>query len=366
MALVTTLYEPPNSVEFSPDAKGRALLQTHLDRLLRDTNIATPESVRAIRLDARTLSTQMGFRYSAYAFSRVCRIMAPGLSKVVQNISGEARPTDLSADLFSRPAACNVFNEIANLRFNSLLSNYQMVLDVKARRIEGFLGPKTHYLEVSSFLELAESIIVDTGDGVEFAGASLVGRRLFIRYLKTEEIDTHDGVYRQGYAFCIDEAGDDAIRAYLLYRREECGSSCLQAPAKFRQRQRRTGSRFAIKLRQLLAGVLRPEPLDIEAAISELSYRTLFDEQDENYILHVRKKWIQIFRLSNVPADTAEAVVHSIFMPKASLGSALSTAQVMQKTEYDLFQALTLYAKDRGQRMRELLESVAFQVFLRG
>jgi len=364
MAAVT-LCDMPNVWDFPEGKAGRENLAEELARMNGNTQVTSPESIRSVRLEPRTLATASGLRYSSYAFTRVCKLLAPGLSKVVQNIAGDARPTDTSAEFFSRTSACNIFNEVAALRFGPLLSNYQMVVDAKARRIDGFLGPKTHYLEASSFMELVESIICDAADDVEFAGASLVGRRLFLRYLKSEDIATVDGPYRQGYAFCIDEAGDDAIRAYLLYQRMTDGSACLQAPSRFRQRQRRTGSRFTIKLRQLLVGVLRPDPLDIADSLAELADTMLFDEPDEMYLAQERRRWIQTLRMANVPAEIAEATVGSLFLPRTELGRAPHVSEILERTELDLFKSLIGYASGRSQRLRELLESVAFQVFLR-
>lgn len=364
MAAVT-LCDPPLVYEFPTGQVGKNQLTTELDRMNGNTQVLSPESIRSVRLEPRTLATAYGLRYSSYAFTRVCKLLAPGLSKVVQNVAGDARPTDTSAEFFSRASACNIFNEVASLRFGPLLSNYQMVIDAKAKRVEGFLGPKTHYLEASSFMELVESIIFDSDSVVEFAGASLVGRRLFLRYLKADDIDTIDGAYRQGYAFCIDEAGDDAIRAYLLYQRMTDGSACLQAPSKFRQRQRRTGSRFAIKLRQLLVGVLRPDPLDIAESLEELADTLLFDEPDEMYLAQERRRWIQTLRMANVPAEIAEATVGSLFLPRVELGRPPPVSEILERTELDLFRALIGYAQGRSQRLRELLESVAFQVFLK-
>lgn len=359
------LFDLPDAKTFGPGLGNRATLRDWLEESYRNTNVCVPASVRDVRLDVKTLRTQAGYRYSAAAFRRICRLLAPGLSKVVLNVLGEGAERDKLREIFSRESACHLFNEVADLRFDGLVSGHQMLLDSKRQRIEGFLGPKTHYLENSSFLDLVETIITDCAD-VAFAGADITGRRLFIRYLNPKRIPTVQGNWLQGYAFCIDEAGDDAIRAYLYYQRVECGSGCLQPRAnRQRQRQRRTGSKFAARLKQLLAGVLRAEPLDLATVFQELASRKLFHEGTEGALRHIQRQWVQVLRLAGIPADIADGVAGMPFMATSLFGQR-TLPEVLRCTEYDLFYALIADASGRNQRLRELLERAAFSVFMKG
>lgn len=358
------LYDTLDTLSFEDSAHGREELQAVLDEHRTATNCISPSRVQDVRLDPRTQRTQSGLRYTSTALFSVCRICCPGLSNVVGNLSGDARPGEKFRDLFSVETACGIFNQVVDLRFGTLLSQCSFVVDEHVKRIEGVLGPRTHHLENAMFVELMESLLLDTTQ-CEFAGASLVGRRLFLRYLDPEPIQTEDGPYQHGYAFFSSEAGDDSIRGYRLYARGS-GGMFLQVP-RVRQRQKRTGAKFSDRLKALLAGVLRIEPAEIARIVSQMRSTPVFaNPDDDRSNRRAAASWRRRFKLAGIPSDIAEGVAVCPFGYESPMAAPISVGQLAEKTEHDLFVATITDAASRGQRVREIVERAAFSVFFEG
>lgn len=358
----TSLYDMPSFKTFAGTAAGRRDLQAALDQMFRSTRVTNPSVPREIRLNPLTRKTQDGFRYISSALFRVCRALAPGLSNVVSNLMGPTRQDTGQREVYSTPAACAIFNQLVDLRFQSVLTKAQIILDEERKVIEGFLGPQTHFLENATFLELVEGTLADSC-GAEFAGASLAGRRLFARYLHPETIDTPWGDYQRGYAVCASESGDDSIRAYLMYQHVETGCCCLEVPTGGVYRQRRTGSRFMEQIKRLLVKLATAKPRDLEGDLSELSERKLFHKLDDRNIHLVLARWRRSLKLAGMPADIATSVTGKV-VSLSDDGSLPSLSKLEDLTEYDLFMASMGLCHNKGQRIREISERAAFKVFL--
>jgi hypothetical protein len=359
----TSLFDPPLYKSFTADSVGRRVLQADLDQMFRGTRIVNPGAPREIRLNPATRTTQTGFRYTSMAFSRVCRALAPGLSNLINNISGPVQHDAAGRESYSTPTACAVFNQIVDLRFQTVLVKSQMVVDEERRIIEGLLGPKTHYLENSSLLDLVETALVDCC-GAVFAGATLAGRRMFVRYLRPEIVATPQGEYRYGYALSATESGDDSIRTYLLYQHTGTGHSCLETPAGGLYRQRRTGSKFLEQIKRLVIKLTTAKFRDFNLGLMTLSDSLLFPSTDPRAIDLVAAKWCRNFKLAGMPGDIANAVMARIAtIDMTDMQSRPSLLNLAELTMYDLFMAAMAAGQGRGQRVRELTERAAFWTF---
>lgn len=359
------LYDHPATQLFSPDELGREQLQDAMHMSLRDTLVANPASVRDLRLDPRTSRTQTGRRYLAPALLRVCRVAAPGLSRVLLNVAGDARPQDAALDLFSVPTACAIFNQIVDLRFGSLLSNYQLVTDEARQRVEGFLGPKTHYLENSTFMDLAEPAVLEQ-PGVRFYGATLVGRRLCVRYLSTQRTRTPLGELQEGFMFVVTEAGDDAVRAYRMY----CFTAPHRTPGYFlmtapttRHHQKRTGNRFEQRLRALLTGVLRGGMPELPERLTALQELPLFAETSERGHKRSVSRILRRLKLAGMPADIAQQVLGRVLGHDNSAGVPMTETALRQLTDFDLFLSALQAGAERNAQVREVVECATFSAF---
>lgn len=356
------IYELPKSTTFQPDAAGRNDLQKALDHAYRFTRVAPPNSPRDVRLDYKTRRTQSGCRYISSALFRVCRVLSPGLSNTVVSLAAPARAGDVLRDQFSTQVACTVFNQVVDLRYAGLLSQSQLIFDENQKTIEGLLGPKTHFFENGSFVELVESVLSGIGD-IEFAGASLVGRRIFLRYLRPETVHTVVGSFRYGYAFCATEAGDDAVRCYLMYQRTACGSCCLESPSGRLLRQRRTGTRFIENIKRLLARLLSDQPHDLPRELEQLVRRKVFGAVEGRAIERTLANWRRRFKLAGMPADMANSVTARLLGRDQVTSSVMMPDEVAGLTEYQLLQIAMDESRRRSQRLRELAERATFTVF---
>jgi len=357
----TSLYDSPLYKTFTPDHFGRQELQKVLDNMYRTTRVASPSSPTEIRFNPITRKTQYGFRYTSLALSRVCRALSPGLSNVISNVSGPTTTDKGQREKYSTPVACAVFNQLVDLRFHAVLTKAQLVMDEERKTLEGMLGPQTHYLENSSLLDLVENALTDCCDA-RFAGATLAGRRLFVRYLRPDVMETPLGDYRCGYAVCATESGDDSIRAYLLYESVETGHSCLEIPAGGTYRQRRTGSKFMEQIKRLLVKLAMAKPRDFNHDLVALDSQPLFPNTDERTMGLVMSRWRRQLKLAGMPADMANNVVNTLVNGTDS-SSPPSLLTLAELTEHDLFVAAMAAGQNRGQRLRELSERATFSVF---
>lgn len=360
------LCDHPATQIFAATQHGREQLQKVLDNSYRYTRVGNPSSPRELRLEPKTKRTQEGFRYITSAFSKVCNSLAPNLSRVITNVAGDGNNRKHSDSYYDVSTACSIFNQVVDLRFDDALSPRQLVIDESAKTIEGCLGPRTHYIENASFVDMVEPLLTSVAEA-EFGGATLVGRRLFIKYLKpgVEQFGIFKEEFRRGYAFCITESGDDSIHAYGMLMRVKCGSCCLSAVGskKGRYRQKRMGSQFSEKLRYMLQSLLYEPEFDYDAAYTTLASRTLITDASDDGMKKQLIYWVRRMKLAGLPADIAKQVLGKLFSLNSDMSRPLTDAEICAKTEYDLFLAIMDDGRKRNQRIREMVESSAFSLF---
>jgi hypothetical protein len=358
-----TLFDSPTSHEFAGTDQGLHDLQLVVDEHMRTTLVSQPNKAEELKLraaDCKTVSE--GRRYMTGAFGRVCRNVSPGLSPVVLHMAGVKRRNGEGPEMYSMEAACRVFNQVLDLRFEGSLSSSQMVIDEHSKTIVGLMGPKGIFLENSNFLAIACDMVA--GVDAEFAGGSLAGRRMFLRFIcPNNRIRTRLGDFFPGFAFVSTEAGDDAIRAYRLYQHAETGQTCLEVPRVKRQKQRRVGSKFAEQLKQVFTGILAAEPIEFGALVEDVASRRVFDSVEYVDVKRTMARWQKRLKLDSVPADIAQAVVASLLFYDQVVPAQRSDGELRSMTQYELYKSLTTAALVRPQRMREMLERAAFSVF---
>lgn len=359
----TSLFDPPLFKVFSGDPMGRKDLDKSLSAMFRSTRVMNPGSPTEVRLSPTTRKTQNGFRYTSSALQRVCRALAPGLSNLVTNVAGPTRHDGGQREIYSTAAACQVFNQLVDLRFATVLTKSQLVIDEERKTIEGMLGPKTHYLENGSLLELVESALEDCC-GAVFAGATLAGRRMFVKYLQPEPIETPYGEYRRGYAICATESGDDSIRAYLTYQHMDTGYCCLEVPVGGSYRQRRTGSKFMEQIKRMLVKLTQAKSKDLSLALMELEGRKLFTSTEYKAVRAVLSRWTRALKLAGMPSDIAKGAAKSVAKLEVDTVRPVNRQNLLDVTEHDFFKAAMAASQNRGQRVLEVSERAVFNVFL--
>lgn len=361
MNRVVTFYDLPKIRDFEPGVEGSKEMTDTLNRMSADTQAASPNSPRDLCLEYLEGKTQRGFRYTSEGFSRICKATAPNLSKVVEHIAGTSRhlgQIGVHNDAFSMQDACQIFNIAVNRRYQDWLVRFRIVLNMAQLTIDGVIGPSTHFVTNADFMSIATSVLPSD---VEFAGASLAGRRLMARYLTPLPTMTPMGFMRAGFAFVVAEAGDDAIRAYRLY--EGDNGSFLQtvvSPLKRAGKQKK----FKERLRNLLQRTIAAKPLPLQRKMQELSKARLFSDLAEYSMDRVTTHWRRTLKLAHVPPNIADRVVARMTADDDPSVARFADDQLRMKSELDLLSALMAESRRSNQRVRELLERAAYSVFL--
>lgn len=361
MSRALTLYDLPRLQEFGEGPEERQRMHDTLSETASSTQASQPSSPRDLCLDYMQCRTQKDFRYTSEGFSRICKATAPALSKVVEHIAGSSRQLGKIGehhDAFSMQDACQIFNIAINRRFQDWLVRFRIVFNMKTLSIDGVIGPSTHFVTNSDFMSLVSSTLPSE---VEFAGASLAGRRLVARYLTPKPFMTPMGFMRAGFAFTVAEAGDDAIRAYRLYQSDQ--GSILQTVA---QPLKRAGKskKFKERLRDLLQRTIGSKTFGMTKRMNELAKSRLFSDTNSTAIDRAVTHWRRVLKLAHVPPNIADRVTIRMTADDDPSVSRFTEDQLRTKSELDLLIALMAESLRSSQRVRELLERAAFTVFL--
>jgi len=362
---ILTLCDVPETKQFSGDTAGHVSLQQHLDELYRSTHVITPNSVRTFLINPRTQLTQESKRYTTTAFSALCRFLAPGLARLVQHVAAVKDDQDESSQFFNIDAACSIFNAVADLRYDKILADKQVVMNEQTSRLEGCLGAKTGYVELSSFIGLVEDSLSDIID-LKFHGASLVGRRLFARYFTPETMHINDAIYHYGYAFCMNDASErDAMRCYMAWHNVVDGTECLIPVTTMRGKGhiRRTGNQFIERLKLNLQILRMDESYERALKLQRLTQFKLFDQAISTTTEGAISYWMKHMFNVGIPKTLSNIMFHRMFGLLSDMAYPATADEIAEKTYYDLFAEILFEAKRRTQALRERLEVAAYLLF---
>lgn len=373
---VPKLYVSPELHEFSDKQR----LDKRLREVDENTLVRPPMSPDEITLDSDGRTNASGYRYTINAFDTVARTLAPGLSTLVPNLAGENQRSRRKEEQKSFSEALSVFNAVAVARFDAEISQCQFVFNEGEKLIEGVLGPKTKYLDNSLFFQLIDETLIATfGDEVEFYRANLAGRRLLLRYCRTDPLCTigpengQTHFIHRGYHFSNSESGDASVRAAPLYVNPGSGHACLGRFAKAKTRMIHAGREFRARLNSLLSAAitgggddtvfvdklreLKSYPLELPSPAHES-----FDGCLAQLVSVVSKYGTITNSLAQKIAE--HAVYTGAFPTGDSQYRALRDSQVTERNEYDVYCAVTAEAKKLPIRQRESVEQAAFDYLL--
>ena len=280
------------------------------------------------------------------------------------------------------PEALGVFNSVARARFEAELAQCQFVFNEGEKLIEGVLGPKTKYLDNSLFFQLVdETLVASFGNEVSFYCAQVAGRRLLLRYHKTDPLCTVEAasgsshsIYR-GYHFSNSESGDASVRAAPLYVNPENGNACLGSFARAKTRVIHAGREFRARLNSLLSAAVTVGGRDDEvlARLQVLQSRSLnlpapAHEDFEDKISELIEIVSNYGTITNSFSQKIiqHAVYTGAFPDSDAQYRALRDSQITRRNEYDVYCAVTAEAKKLPIRQRESAEQAAFDYLLDG
>jgi hypothetical protein len=141
------LYCQPESRVYS--AQQLEALQSDIRSEQLSTQVAALYSTQQLFLQENA-ATAEGFVYTKKAFLQLCALAAPGLSRLMQDLSGTIpRRYD---SLYDAQLAIRTFNSVLNTRFRSL-ERFMLVQNVTQKRILGFVPSRNYLLDSETWLD---------------------------------------------------------------------------------------------------------------------------------------------------------------------------------------------------------------------
>lgn len=313
--------------------------------------------------------THNGYTYADVALIQLCGVVAPGLTQLVMDLSGQWRKPGEDARMFSSEHAIATLNKTLRLRFDHKLSGLQLVRNTLTKTIDGIVGSKYRYLANSDFLSRVDQ---ECGSrNLKFYEACLYGRQFIVRYLNKTTIKFYviaEENYNYGYHFANSEIGGKSVRASSLLARESTGD-CALCPftAGTGGRVVHSGKDFEKRLHALMGQITqRLPPYDtIEKFGFYLKAKSL-GLGNENHEKNVRRL-MQILTRRKLTQNFARRVVSSA--ASKGRGDEDQTIDVLpvdrrlalaSRDGYDLFIALIREARKLPIDQREIAEQVAY------
>lgn len=370
------LAVPEQARRFSSVVAGPGLdeLLQELRRSAAETQLRPIDHVSQILLgaDGRTAG---GFRYSVNALRQLCRLLGRGFSQTLFDlgavVASQAKPDEGPYD---PSLMINLLNDVIRLRFEQRLKSYALIADVQEKRIDGLVGTRYAYLSNSAFFDRVQAVLKPTG--VQFHEAVLTNRRMTIRYRSSKPIfaltdQDPTETFFGGFHFGNSEVGDSSVKiAVLLIRQRGDAKAVSEFSGRGRLMHIR-GPQFNERLGEQLAAVMRRagEPLTLQPKLRAMRTRSLNlvgGEEELKKKTAALNKRLQQWGLHR---SMALRVVNRV----KAFGSALASdaegakqtrARQPDRTEWDLFNAMTFVAKRLLPDAQERLEQLAYQMVL--
>lgn len=361
-----TLTTNPESYAFAADEL------PELNDMLAVTDRSTvisPVTAAADLCFTETGTLPGGYLYTGASFMQLCGLVSPGLSQLVQELSGQWRKVNDDIRLYSKELAIDVFNKIVRLRFDRVLSGMQLVRNTRAKTIDGIVGAKYRYLANSDFLSRVFRECV--GFGATYASACLYGRQFVVRFVGTTQPVTIQGdTYHRGYHFANSEIGGQAVRAAMLLIKHGTNYSAMCPFADGGGRVVHSGRDFEKRLHALVENIITQAPNhdDLSSSSKVLSKSLGLGNSD-----HIKR----LAQLSTILTrkGITQSLTQRILLSTAAQGSSDTDVTVdlapservaiwQQRTGYDLFVALIRNAVRLPIEQREVVEQVAYNLLI--
>jgi len=320
--------------------------------------------------DGRTL--RGGYRFTSYAFFQTAQFIAPGLSKLMPEISGSIQLPDDREELVDGVLSTDLWNKLVDLRF-PLFRQTRIIRNEDERTIEGLLGSKAQYLGNHDLYTQAVEAMETHQPNVSMYAAQLVGRRMSVWFraattMFSALVDGKQWPVYHGYYFTNGEATGTSVRGSLAVYTPK--GMCLGPYKPYGGRVTHTGKDFYQKLGQMFAKVCSADIPD--AQLLEGLYTMV--RQELGYSIEMnraqRKDQTQLLihslSLLGVPKNLAADVVESGLAIGRDLGKEnyRPMEQVNRlyssRTLLDLFIPLLNMSRRVDLSRREKMEQAAF------
>ena len=161
------------------------------------------------------------YRLTSPALMQLGATLSPGLGQAVLNLAGARPRADFPNEAISSELAIRIINDVIRLRFE-LLRGRGMIVDHRARVVEGFVGSRYRFLSNFEFYSRARKAVPRSA---RFHEAVVMGRQVLFRFLLPEPVTTltaaggREEPFYGGWHFSNGELGDCCVRgSAFLYR----------------------------------------------------------------------------------------------------------------------------------------------------
>jgi hypothetical protein len=163
-----------------------------------------------------------GYRFTQQGLSQVCSELAPGLFRLILDLSGELRRPDEAHECYSAIEAIALYNSLLRRRFHQkVLDRVRLVKNARALTIDGIVGLKHVLLDNADFFRRVNRNDVISKGRLVFVQATLTNRRLSLRYASPKRlcVDPDGTAWHPGSWLCNSEVGREspASGSPLLY-----------------------------------------------------------------------------------------------------------------------------------------------------
>jgi len=344
---------------------------------LRDLDLATTvhpvHTEREFQLDD---DGKVGgrYRFTSSAFAQTAQIIAPGLSKLLPEISGSLPLPDERQDLVDGRLAIDLWNKLVDLRF-PLFRYHRMIRNEEENTIEGLVGQKHQYLENMTLYNDAVGTLQSYRPDVEMYAAQLLGRRFAVWFrnrapMFNPSVGGERWPMSYGYYFTNGEATGTSVRGTLSIFTPK--GICLGPYKRFGGRVTHTGKDFLSRLGKMFTTVADndiPEA-DILSGVKKLDTTSLgFTTGMRNSVRKAAvSKLIHSVSHVGIPHNLAKEIVEEglaigndsgLRSPLQHPGRLLAS-----RTLLDLFVPTLRLARGVDLSRREKIEQAAFDMLI--
>lgn len=348
-----------------------------LGRTLRDldqsTSVHPVHSEREFQLDADGLAGGE-YHFTSYAFSQTAQIIAPGLSKLLPDISGALVLPDDRQDLVDGPMTIDLWNKLVDLRF-PLFQRHRVIRNEETKTIEGLIGHKHQYLENMALYRYVSETLQNDQPNVKMYAAQLLGRRFAVWYRSDRPMfEVPMGVARwpfyYGYYFTNGEATGVSVRGTLAIFTPK--GICLGPYKAFGGRVTHTGRDFFQRLGRMFTTVIDADlpTAVIREGAEALAVQSLGFIADMKQAQRKQQAKKLVYSLSHI--GVPQLLAKEVVAEGLAVGVSDSRATPLQnigrvyagRTLLDLFVPLLRLARQIDLSRREKIEQAAFEMLV--
>lgn len=366
---IASIFAPVPALRFS--ASTLADFQSYIENRSAGTEIVPVVDCEQLRMAVDGRLSESQYRFTVLGFNAVCNVVAPGLSNVFHELSGE-NPRKLSAaDEFSIPTAVGIYNAAMQVRFPALMERGLLVSHTE-RTIDGCLGVEHKFLDNNIFYSMLYEETTAQQADAHFYRAEIVGREL--------------SVYMLDSPTRCDDIGPDSrhifASGWFFSNREDAGAALFATPCLFTRLgpaiMRQRGSklshvgadltgRAAALMRRAVAQAVDMEKVRARVQLllgKRLGYSA--NQKEQSAAIDKVARFLSRLgirpNIGHVIAQNAAAVGADV---EARDYSAAYDSRVLRaRNFYDLFCSVLRYAKEQPTHMRLLLQAAAMEMVL--